>query len=220
MKEIQPWGETMYTVLNGSHISFQTSKASIDLITNPYYGRMLFIDGTLQSTSSDEELYHSAIISAGITPSTKTVLIAGGAEGSLARHLLSIESVLKVVMVDWDEELVNHMRTESFAPEIFNDPRLNIVHEDIILYISSSEPFDTIILDLLDPSDSDIEWLTNLVTFCLKKTSCLSLNAGGDYKIAKKILDILTLSGYMTMLSKIHVPSFQEPWYILAIREI
>jgi spermidine synthase len=220
MKENQPWGETIYTVLNGSHISFQTKKASIDLITNPFYGRMLFIDGTLQSTTSDEQLYHSSIISAGITQSTKTVLIAGGAEGSLAKHILSLESVSKVVMVDWDEELVNHMRTECFAPDIFNDSRLTVVHEDIVLYISSSDPFDTIILDLLDPSESDIDWLTNLVTLCLKKTSCLSLNAGGDYTIAKKILDILTLSGYITMLSKIHVPSFQEAWYILSVRAI
>jgi len=67
-EETQPWGKSTYIVLEGSAISFNTRRASINLITNPFFGRMLFIDGVLQSSTSDEEIYHKAI-TANINPS-------------------------------------------------------------------------------------------------------------------------------------------------------
>ena len=112
-EETQPWGKTTYSVLEESAISFNTKRASINLITNPFFGRMLFIDGVLQSSTSDEEIYHKAITQH-INPSGK-ILIAGGAEGACARELLkSSTPVLKVIMVDWDGELVEYMRQEPW----------------------------------------------------------------------------------------------------------
>lgn len=213
MKEVQPWGITEYTVLEGSRKSFNTEKASIDLITNPYYGRMLFIDGVLQSTSSDEKIYHGELVKNIGEPSR--VLIAGGAEGALARQVL-LGTVSKVVMVDWDEELVDAMRSEPFAGGAFEDPRLEIIHEDIVEYIKDAEEFDYILLDLLDPDD-DVDWLIKVCELCLKKTNSLCMNAGGNWETVKTIIHHLEKDGRYIIKRKINVPSFQQDWYLIEI---
>jgi spermidine synthase len=212
MKEAQPWGITEYTVLEGSHKSFNTEKASIDLITNPYYGRMLFIDGVLQSTSSDEKIYHGELVKNMGEPSR--VLIAGGAEGALARQVL-LGSVSKVVMVDWDEELVSAMRTEPFSGGAFDDPRLELVHQDILEYLERAGSFDYILLDLLDPADT--EWICNVCNKALEKSSSLCMNAGGDKDIVMAIMNRLKRPGYYMTKRKISVPSFQQEWYLIDI---
>jgi spermidine synthase len=216
MQEVQPWGVSEYTVLEGSHKSFNTRRAAIDLITNPYYGRMLFIDGVLQSTSSDEKIYHGELIKELLRENPKTVLIAGGAEGALARQVLS-GSVSKVVMVDWDEELVSAMKDEHFACGAFEDPRIELVHHDIFEYVKGCERFDYILLDLLDPGLDDIDWLVDLCERCLKKTTKLSMNAGGDKEIVRTIMDRLEREGAYIVKRKINVPSFQQEWYLIDI---
>jgi len=223
-KEVQPWGETIYTVLD--HQSFKTERATIDLITNPYYGRMLFIDGVLQSAESDEKIYHHELVNPHKQPTH--VLIAGGAEGALAKELFTLDSVLKVVMVDWDEKLVEHMKKEVFAGSAFNDPRLSIVHKDIVEYLTASntseDRFDTIILDLLDPhTDAEVDWLMNVVALCLKKWPNISMNVGGNIEIRKKIMRHLNNTvpyDYYILSKSVFVPSFQQEWYLIAIIHI
>jgi predicted membrane-bound spermidine synthase len=128
-------------------------------------------------------------------------------------------------MVDWDEELVNHMKKESFAGSTFNDPRLSIVHQDISDYLKTTAyTFDTIILDLLDPhTDEEVEWLMNLVALCLKKWPNISMNAGGDVGIRNKILRNLYSTvpyDYYISSKSVFVPSFQQEWYLIAIIHI
>jgi len=212
MKEVQPWGITEYTVLEGSRKSFNTEKASIDLITNPYYGRMLFIDGVLQSTSSDEKIYHGELVKNMGEPSR--VLIAGGAEGALARQVL-LGTVSNVVMVDWDEELVSAMRDEPFSGGAFDDPRLEIVHQDILEYLERAGSFDYVLLDLLDPANT--EWICNVCNKALEKSSSLCMNAGGDKDIVMDIMNRLNRPGYYMTKRKISVPSFQQEWYLIDI---
>jgi spermidine synthase len=210
MREVQPWGVSEYS--SYSHTSFKTSRADIDLISNPYYGRMLFIDGVLQSTTSDEKIYHGELVKN--IADAKTVLIAGGAEGALAKQVLS-GPVSKVVMVDWDEELVDAMRSEPFAGGAFEDPRLEVIHEDIIEYIKDAENFDYILLDLLDPDDAD--WIIKVCELCLEKTDSICMNAGGDEVIVKIIMHRLEKDGRHIIKRKINVPSFQQDWYLIEI---
>ena len=221
-KEVQPWGESSYTVLNGSHVQFNTKRAHIDLITNPYYGRMLFIDGVLQSAETDEKLYHHELVNTHKQP--RDVLIAGGAEGALAKELF-LGPVLKVVMVDWDRELVTHMKKEIFAGDAFQDHRLIVVLEDILEYLKSTQDtFDTILLDLLDPhTDEEVDWLMNVCSLCLQKESNISMNAGGDVEIRNKILSRLykiVPYKYYVSYKSVFIPSFQQEWYLIAITHI
>jgi spermidine synthase len=221
-EETQPWGKTTYSVLEGSAISFNTKRASINLITNPFFGRMLFIDGVLQSSTSDEEIYHKAITEH-INPSGK-ILIAGGAEGACARELLkSSNPVLKVIMVDWDGELVQHMRQEPWHRGAFSDPRLSFTEMDIEIFLRKNELYNSIILDLLDPYTSeDVAWLTQITLksiLCLEKGGNLCMNAGSSVSIVNEIIEGIKKVICVSSISyrAINVPSFQETWYLIDI---
>ena len=223
MQELQPWGSTRYEIVKGSHISFQTDKAQVDIITNPHFGRMLFIDGVLQSASADEAIYHEAIVAAVFLNKENPVkvLIAGGAEGAAAREVLKVGSVSQVVMVDWDETLVNHMRGEIFAGGAFRDPRLIVRHHDIVEYLDScNELYDCIILDLLDPcTDAEINWLGLVFEKAYDLLMCggnLVLNAGGNYE---KVQEFIRRYKRCEVI-KIFVPSFQEFWYLVRVSKL
>jgi spermidine synthase len=221
-EEIQPWGKTQYTIKANTHIHVKTERADVNIFTNPYFGRMLFIDGVLQSSEKDEKLYHQTLVQYA-NPKGR-VLIAGGAEGATAREVF-MGKVSKVVMVDWDKELVGIMHNEVFCKGVFENPFLEVVHEDIMKYLSvSSEMYDSIIIDLLDPQTEDeIQWLSAvciLATTILDKGT-LVLNAGGDYDIMVKLMrSIEEATSCKAEFTVIFVPSFQELWYLIRICKI
>lgn len=225
-EELQPWGRTYYSIIEGSHIHKKTEKATIDIFTNPYFGRMVFIDKVLQSSEKDEKLYHSNIVE--YAKPKGRVLIAGGAEGATAREVFLSDSVLKeVVMVDWDDEFVSMMTKESFTQGSFNNPLLTLYIQDIMVYLSSGcGLFDCIIIDLLDPlSEDEIHWLANvcIIAFThLTAGSHLVLNAGGDFNKMVRLMTILEEGcNCKSECKSIFVPSFQELWYFVKIvREV
>lgn len=226
MQEKKPWGSTYFESIE-DRLSFKTDKAQIDLITNPHFGRMLFIDGILQSATADEHIYHNSITSLAhkflYSKSSNmglSYLIAGGAEGAVVRELLHYLPK-NIVMVDWDKELVDHMKSEEWAKDAFNAPCLSLLHDDIFEYTKNTNmKFDSIILDLLDPiSEEDIDWLCELINSvkkCLLKGGVIVANAGGNKKIASLISD--RLRKYAPIIECINVPSFQEPWYLLHLQ--
>lgn len=219
-EELQPWGLTHYYAEKSSHISVKTDKAQVNIFTNPYFGRMLFIDGVLQSSEKDEKLYHQTLVT--YCESKGRVLIAGGAEGATAREVLK-GNVSKVVMVDWDKDLVQLMRGEVFCQGAFDNPLLEVIHEDIMKYLSGTcELYNSIIIDLLDPhTEDEIKWLSAvcvLATTRLKTGGTLVLNAGGNYDIMVRLIHVLEdKSLCRTEYQTIFIPSFQELWYLIKI---
>jgi predicted membrane-bound spermidine synthase len=222
MEEKQVWGTTKYDIIPGSHILFETVRAHIDLITNPHFGRMLFIDRVLQCSQSDEEIYHSALVD--YAKPKGRVLIAGGAEGATAREVFK-RSVSKVVMVDWDAELVAHMRSEPFSKGAFDNPLLELVSKDILSYLTGCGYFDTVIIDLLDPSTrEEIEWLSSVcvLAFTQLNVGCtMAVNAGGDYAKMRALVALLNeRCGVKPEYTASFVPSFQEIWYLIRICKV
>jgi spermidine synthase len=222
-EEIQTWGITHYNVERGSHVSVKTDKADIDIFTNPYFGRMLFIDGVLQSSEKDERIYHRTLVEY-CRPKGR-VLIAGGAEGATAREVFQYP-VLKVDMVDWDKELVALMRSEIFCEGAFDTPLLEVIHEDIMKYLSkSSDLYDSAIIDLLDPhTEDDIKWLSSVCILAvtrLQPGGTLVLNAGGNYDVMVRLVHVLEENCLCKTDSKsIFIPSFQEIWYLIRICKV
>jgi spermidine synthase len=209
--ETQPWGSTIYEVLPNSYVTFQTQTQKVDIITNPHFGRMLFLNGTLQSTTSDQAIYHKALVSAAKEGGRHLgkVLIAGGAEGWLA-ELCFAEGAESVLMVDWDSELVAHCRNkEGWAPGIWTNPRFSYTSKDIVRFCEETTlSFDTIFLDLLDYEEMQEtmprvqEWIS-----MVEEPNCvLVMNIGRSKKIAE---------AQKGNTREILVPSFQEPWYIV-----
>jgi len=204
---------------------FETNVQRVEFITNPSFGRMLFLDGVLQSASLDEIIYHKALVSPGFFerpedygfPSKpRRVLIAGGAEGAVAREVLKHDCVERCVMVDWDEKLVTHCRgVELLNRSAFTDPRLKYVCEDIMQFCNeSNEQFDLVFLDLLDmDTDADLDFMKSIVSLLFEKgTWTIVINVGRK----KSLAELLTHFRRGTM-KEITVPSFQEPWYIVTL---
>lgn len=231
-QEKQPWGITSYTVIPGSHTHIQTNRAKIDLITNPHFGRMLFIDGVLQSSTSDEHLYHRPLVrlSMGFRPNTR-VLVAGGAEGATVREIQNLDAesnlgVKEIVMVDWDEELVKHMDlNEPWSQGSFEDPRLQLVYDDFENYLLHCEKrFDTIILDLLDPeTDEELSWLRKQIftsSQMVEPNGRLTVNCGNKKAYVENIKQFVlqTVRHNSVKVDSIFVPSFMEIWYLLTIQ--
>jgi spermidine synthase len=208
--EKQSWGETHYEVVPHSHVSFQTSRQRVDLITNSRFGRMLFLDGVLQSASVDEDIYHKGLVSFGLTDESKHILIAGGAEGGVIREVAKYDSVEKIMMIDWDAELVEHLcKRELMNTSAFSDPRLNLLHEDILDYLGiNTAPFDTVFLDLLDIHTEEEYQFTLAILEKLPKGATVVMNIGSSKQMAER---------FCGEIREIFVPSFQEPWYLVKL---
>lgn len=127
---------------------------------SPIHGTCIALDGDIQSCSSDEALYHEALVHPAMLlhPDPKKVLIMGGIEGASAREVLRHPNVEKVVIIDIDEELASlcNKWIPSWGETAYNDPRFEIQYIDINVYLDQCEDnFDVVIGDLIDVHDWD-----------------------------------------------------------------
>ena len=141
----------------------RTEFQEVVIAESPTYGRVLFLDGELQSSSSDEAIYHEHLVHpimaalAGIP--NKRVLVVGGGEGATVREVLRWSSVASVDWVDIDGDLVELCRQHLgwAADSVREDSRLMFCPDDINSYLDRTPGlYDVIILDLPDP---DVEAL-------------------------------------------------------------
>jgi spermidine synthase len=195
---------------------------------------MLFIDGQHQSSKSDEDLYHETMVHSllcGLS-SPKKILILGGAEGCLAREVLRWNSVEHVTQVDWDTSLLDYYRKtdegRSWNDGAYEDPRLTVVVENALVWLhDSTEQFDAIFIDLLDPSDNTMPFLKMLLKHCkthLTFRGGLSINAGlvsseqtSASSLATFIQEEYRDSRFLKVATKVHVSSFLGTWGFLQI---
>ena len=136
---------------------------SVVIAESPEYGRLLFLDGELQSASADERIYHETLVHPALCATAaipdKRVLVVGGGEGATVREVLRWSSVAEVVWVDIDTELVELCKEYlDWAPHVYTNPRVKFLGHDIQSLIPGLGTFDVIILDLPDP-DGDTGYL-------------------------------------------------------------
>ena len=133
---------------------------SVVIADSAVFGRMLFLDGELQSASADEHIYHEALVHPVMTmaPVDARVLVVGGGEGATVREVLK----WKPRFVDWvdiDGDLVDLCRKHlGWAPDVYADPVVKFHGADIRETLPELGIYDVIILDLPDP-DGDTGYL-------------------------------------------------------------
>ena len=143
----------------------RTPFQEVVIAESPTYGQVLFLDGEIQSSSSDEAIYHEHLVhpllaSLSGVPN-KRVLVVGGGEGATVREVLrwSSDSVGSVDWVDIDGDLVELCQKHlGWADDsVRGDSRLMFCPDDINSYLDRTPGlYDAIILDLPDP---DVEAL-------------------------------------------------------------
>ena len=129
---------------------------SVDIINTGSFGICLVLDGKIQSSEADEFVYHEALVHPAMLthPRPESIFIAGGGEGATLREVLAHKTVKRAVMVDIDEEVVKLCRRflPSWHQNAFEDPRAELHFVDARKYLEeSSDKFDVIIIDLVDP---------------------------------------------------------------------
>jgi spermidine synthase len=137
--------------------SGRTKFHQVSIVESHAYGKMLIIDGCVQSSESDEHVYHEALVHPAMVahPRPNSVLIVGGGEGATLREVLRHPSVQSVVMVDIDSELVEkcHKLLPDWHRGAFDDPRVELVFADGADFIARTRrSFDVAIVDVCDAS--------------------------------------------------------------------
>ncbi len=139
------------TFLYGDNTDFQ----GMSLIENSVFGRMLTLDGILQTTQLDEPAYHEMLAHTPILAHghVKSVLIVGGGDGGIAREVLKHPHI-QVTMVELDASVTE--LSKRYLPTLsdgaFDNPRLNLHFQDGCVFVKqATHAYDVIIVDSTDP---------------------------------------------------------------------
>jgi len=133
----------------------RTKHQDLLIFTNPYFGRVLTLDGVVQLTERDEHLYHEMLAHVALHahPEPANVLIVGGGDGGTLREVAKHDCVRRIQLVELDYEVIEASR--EFLPTLstgFTDPRVQILEVEGSSYIADSiREFDLIIIDSTDP---------------------------------------------------------------------
>ncbi|MDE0384695.1 MAG: polyamine aminopropyltransferase [Defluviicoccus sp.] len=125
------------------------------IFENPCFGRVLALDGIVQTTEGDEFAYHEMLVHVPILAhgNAKRVAIIGGGDGGALEEVLK-HDVERVAMVELDPAVVELSRRylPSICGDAFDDPRAEVIFADGAAFMrEADETFDVIVVDSTDP---------------------------------------------------------------------
>ncbi len=138
-------------------VLFQKSSSfqKIEIYETSLFGRVLVLDGALQTAEKDEFIYHEMIAHLPLLthPQPQKVLIIGGGDGGALRQVLK-HPVAQVTLVELDREVIEV--AQRFLPMVnqgaFEDSRVKIVLGNGVDFLQKAEEaFDIVIVDSTDP---------------------------------------------------------------------
>jgi spermidine synthase len=133
----------------------KTEYQEMELIETEQFGKMLVLDGTVQTTIQDEFVYHEMITHVPLFthPNPRKVLVIGGGDGGAIREIIKHPSVEKAVLVEIDGKVVEI--SKKYLPEIscaLEEPNVEVLIQDGIRYVQENKnAFDVIMVDSTDP---------------------------------------------------------------------
>jgi len=144
--------------LKADRVLFDSESAHqrLVLFENATFGRVLALDGVLQTTEKDEFIYHEMLAHLPILAHgrVRKVLIIGGGDGGMLEEVLKHQAVEKVTMVDIDDTVIELAKRylRSICGQAFEDPRTDLVIADGTAFVADcAERYDVIIVDSTDP---------------------------------------------------------------------
>ena len=133
-----------------------TNFQNLAIFENSRLGRVLALDGVIQTTEADEFVYHEMMTHVPLIAHghAEDVLIIGGGDGGILREVVRHKNVKRVVMVEIDGSVID--LSKQYLPMLsngaFDDPRLELVIADGAEYVKNTHKrFDVIICDSTDP---------------------------------------------------------------------
>lgn len=126
----------------------------IEVIENPYFGRMLFLDGLVQTTEKDEFFYHEMLIHPAMMTHSDPhrILIIGGGDGGALKETLRYP-IEQTRMVEIDPEVI--ALAKKYFPWLrpgMEDKRTEVVTAEGRAFLETSEEkYDIIFVDSSEP---------------------------------------------------------------------
>ncbi len=126
----------------------------IEVIDNPYFGRMLFLDGLVQTTEKDEFFYHEMLVHPALVthPDPQQILIIGGGDGGTLKETLRYP-IERVKMVEIDPDVI--AVAKKYFPWLLHsleDKRTEVLTAEGKKYLDTSQDnYDIVFVDSSEP---------------------------------------------------------------------
>lgn len=134
----------------------KTAHQDLVIFDSPTFGKVLALDGVVQTTERDNHVYHEMLVHVPLLAhgSVRQVLIVGGGDGGSLREVVK-HPVERATLVEIDGDVINLSR--RYLPELsdgaFDDPRAELVIADGLAWVAETDrQFDVIIIDSTDPA--------------------------------------------------------------------
>lgn len=188
MTQKEIWYETLHTGF-GQYFSVEkvlyrekTDHQDLVIFENPVLGRVMALDGVVQTTERDEFIYHEMLTHVPLLAhgAAKKVLIIGGGDGGMLREVSRHPGVEQVTMVEIDAGVVEFCRQylPNHSAGAYDDPRFKLVIDDGVNFVNQTdETFDVIISDCTDPIGPG----ESLFTSAFYEGCARCLNEGGIF---------------------------------------
>ncbi|CAM3110810.1 spermidine synthase [Pseudomonas floridensis] len=182
----------------------RTEHQHLVIFQNPRMGRVMALDGVIQTTEADEFIYHEMLTHVPILAhgAARRVLIIGGGDGGMLREVAKHSTVEHITMVEIDATVVEMCK--EFLPThsngAFEDSRLNLVIDDGMRFVATTEEkFDVIISDSTDPiGPGEVLFSENFYQACHR-----CLNKGGIL-VTQNGTPFMQLSGVQTTAGRMN----------------
>ncbi|QTF07422.1 polyamine aminopropyltransferase [Brenneria izadpanahii] len=162
MAQKEIWYETLHANF-GQYFSIdrvlyheKTDHQDLIIFENAALGRVMALDGVVQTTERDEFIYHEMLTHVPLLSHgrAKRVLIIGGGDGGILREVSRHTGIEQITMVEIDAGVVEFCR--QYLPNhnagAYDDPRFRLVIDDGVNFVNQcAEKFDVIISDCTDP---------------------------------------------------------------------
>ncbi|WP_187487624.1 polyamine aminopropyltransferase [Duffyella gerundensis] len=162
MTQNEMWFETLHPgfgqYFTVDDVLYREKTAHQDLIIfqNAAFGRVMALDGVVQTTERDEFIYHEMMTHVPLLAhgAAKKVLIIGGGDGAMLREVSRHTAIEQITMVEIDAGVVTFCKQylPNHSAGAYDDPRFNLVIDDGVNFVTQTdEKFDVIISDCTDP---------------------------------------------------------------------
>ncbi|WP_027135777.1 polyamine aminopropyltransferase [Geminicoccus roseus] len=134
----------------------QTEHQDLIVFESDAWGRVLALDGVVQTTTGDEFVYHEMLVHTPILAhgQAEEVLIIGGGDGGCLREALKHPGVRRVTQVEIDGGVIEFCK--KFLPTLsdgaFEHEKARVVIADGAKYAAeTADRYDVVIVDSTDP---------------------------------------------------------------------
>lgn len=166
----------------------------IEVIENDHFGKVLLLDGLVQTTEKDEFYYHEMLVHPAFMthPFPQHLLVIGGGDGGVLKEVLRYP-ISRAYLVEIDRQVIEV--SQKYFPWLkssLRDDRTELVFANGKEFIEkSTQKFDIVIIDSSDPvgpsADLHERNFYKILKKCLNPGGVVVAQAGSPFYMAESI---------------------------------